>query len=224
MMDILKYLMENSDERFTKQIQYIMDQLSQDPSKSELSKSQTLSESNEEDNDVDDLDEDDDLVEEEELEESIHLDKNIPLGEDLLDKYFLLPPEQAVKQSNLVKSAMKDQQKSYRSIKEIKDTNGVPFNRPTTPSLMSNNASIIEQSRDIPSEMKARPKILRTPMEGGVKVNNSNISNINNVSNLQNSFEEKKDENGQLKAGVVINLESPFMNEKKIELRVYLQN
>ena len=62
MLDILKYLMENSDERFTKQIQYIMDQLTSDTSKEKseiLSKSQALSESNDEDNDVDDLDEDD---------------------------------------------------------------------------------------------------------------------------------------------------------------------
>ncbi len=57
MQEILKYLMEHSDERFTKQIQYIIDQLNSDKENDELS------ESNDGDNDVDDMDEDDDAVE-----------------------------------------------------------------------------------------------------------------------------------------------------------------
>ena len=217
-MEILKYLMENSDERFTKQIQYIMDQLNSDPKeKSELlSKSQTLSESNDEDNDVDDLDEDDDLVEEEELEESIHLDKSIPLGEDLLNQYFLLPPEEALKQTNMIKSMVKDQQKSLNTsrIKEPRNADvGAPFRRPTTPSLASNNQSIIEgQSRELPSELRARPKILRTPMEGMVKNNQVQNSQVMEIK------EEIKENQG--KGVAVVNMESPFMNEKKFELRV----
>ena len=39
MHEILKYLMENSDERFMKQIVYIMDQLNVDKDKDELSES-----------------------------------------------------------------------------------------------------------------------------------------------------------------------------------------
>lgn len=57
MQEILKYLMEHSDERFTKQIQYIIDQLNSEKESDELS------ESNDEDNDVDDMDEDDDVIE-----------------------------------------------------------------------------------------------------------------------------------------------------------------
>lgn len=219
MMDILKYLMENSDERFTKQIQYIMDQLTSDISKEKseiLSKSQTLSESNDEDNDVDDLDEDDDLVEEEELEESIHLEQSFPLGEDLLVKYFLLPSEQAFKQSNLIKSIVKQQQKSLNvsriNEKKFIENSENMFKRPTTPSLSINASIIVEQSRDIPSEMKARPKILRTPAEGENKANQSQ----NNE--LELSKEEKKENIGK---SMVLNMESPFMNEKKIELRVF---
>ncbi len=220
MMEILKYLMENSDERFTKQIQYIMDQLNSDPKeKSELlSKSQTLSESNDEDNDVDDLDEDDDLVEEEELEESIHLEKAFPLGEDLLNQYFILPPEEALKQKNMIKSMVHDQHKSLNTsrIKELRNPEaGVPFKRPTTPSLVSNNQSVIEgQSRELPSELRARPKILRTPMEGMGK--NSQVQN----SQVQENNEETKE--NQEKGVAAVNMESPFMNEKKFELRVLL--
>ena len=57
MQEILKYLMDHSDERFTKQIQYIIDQLNSEKEADELS------ESNDEDNDVDDMDEDDDVIE-----------------------------------------------------------------------------------------------------------------------------------------------------------------
>lgn len=39
MLDILKYLMENSDERFKKQIFYIMDQLNSEKDNDELSES-----------------------------------------------------------------------------------------------------------------------------------------------------------------------------------------
>lgn len=221
-MDILKYLMENSDERFTKQIQYIMDQLSMDPLKDKsetMSKSQTLSESNEEDNDVDDLDEDDDLVEEEELEESIHLEKSFPLGEDLLAKYFLLPAEIGEKQKNMIRSLMKEQQKSPNVSrihdKSLENVNSNMFKRPTTPSLISNNVSIMENNRDLPSEMRARPKILRTPMEGGGK--NSNVFDQSKEERKEN---DPMDGSGSGHGKGILFMESPFMNEKKIELRV----
>lgn len=208
MLDILKYLLENSDERFTKQIQYIMDQLSADYSKEKsdiLSKSQTLSESNDEDNDVDDLDEEDDLAEEEELEESIHLEKSFPLGEDLLTKYFVLPIEEGSKQTNLVKSFIKDQQQNTSKISENKSQDQNMFKRPTTPSLVSNNVSTInDKPRETPTELKSRPKILRTPLEGANK----------------ESFQEQKEEDPNSSKLLSYNKESPFMNDKKIELRV----
>lgn len=229
MMDILKYLMENSDERFTKQIQYIMDQLSMDPSKdnkSEMSKSQALSESNDEDNDVDDLDEDDDLVEEEELEESIHLEKSFPLGEELLAKYFLLPSEAGEKQNNMIRSLMKDQQKSLNVSrvhdKSLENVNSNMFKRPTTPSLVSNNHSVVEvnkeNNRDIPSELRARPKIVRTPLEGGGK--HSNVFEQSNEETKENIAQN----NSSVQGKGLLYVDSPFMNEKKIELRVNFPN
>jgi len=53
MQEILTYLMQNSDERFTKQIMYIMDQLNKEEDDDDA-----LSDQNEEDADVDDIDED----------------------------------------------------------------------------------------------------------------------------------------------------------------------
>lgn len=220
MLDILKYLLENSDERFTKQIQYIMDQLSSDPPKDKseiLSKSQTLSESNDEDNDVDDFDDDDDLAEEEELEESIHLETSFPLGEDLLTKLFALPLEEGSKQQSFVRSMVKDQQQKNLNTskfydKKNQDPNNL-FKRPTTPSLVGNNVSnVVDKSRELPSEMKSRPKILRTPMDN----NSKEISNISNLSNIDDQTNEMKNPKGY-----PFNSESPFMNEKKIELRVF---
>lgn len=61
MNEILSYLKENSDERFTKQIQYIMDQLNKQGNQDEGNES----DSNEEDNDVDDIDDEEELGEEE---------------------------------------------------------------------------------------------------------------------------------------------------------------
>lgn len=221
-MDILKYLMENSDERFTKQIQYIMDQLSMADSKEKaenLSKSQeALSESNDEDNDVDDLDEDDDLVEEEELEESIHLEKSFPLGEDLLNKYFSLPMEAADKQKLIIKSIVQEQQKSLNvSRSQDKSLDNVAmFKRPTTPSLISNNASSVDNNlhapsnppRDLPSELRPRPKLVRTPLEG--------LPKPTPALNQDSLLEESKANDSK----ALIYMESPFMDQKKIELRV----
>ena len=82
-----------------------------------------------------------------------------------------------------------------------------------TPSHASNNQSIIEgQSRELPSELRARPKILRTPMEGMVKNNQVQNSQVMEIK------EEIKENQG--KGVAVVNMESPFMNEKKFELRV----
>ena len=53
MADILEYLMNNSDERFKRQIHYIIEQLNSDKNDDEA-----MSETNEDENDVDDMDED----------------------------------------------------------------------------------------------------------------------------------------------------------------------
>ena len=58
MGDILEYLMNNSDERFKRQIHYIIEQLN-----SEKNDDDAISETNEDENDVDDMDEDEEIGE-----------------------------------------------------------------------------------------------------------------------------------------------------------------
>ncbi|KRX11161.1 Armadillo-type fold [Pseudocohnilembus persalinus] len=87
--DILNFLMENSDDRFTKQIQYIIDQLNRDSTDEEIQSD------NEEDNDVDDIEDEEDLGEEEETDELINVD-NILLGEELLINQYALQGQEAI--------------------------------------------------------------------------------------------------------------------------------
>lgn len=58
MNEILNYLMEHSEERFKKQIQYIKDQLNSDKTEDDAA-----SDANEDENDVDDIDEDEEIGE-----------------------------------------------------------------------------------------------------------------------------------------------------------------
>lgn len=58
MNEILNYLMEHSEERFKKQIQYIKDQLNSDKTEDDAA-----SDTNEDENDVDDIDEDEEIGE-----------------------------------------------------------------------------------------------------------------------------------------------------------------
>jgi len=59
MNEVLSYLMENSDERYRKQIQYILEQLDADKAADD----DTQSDTNDEDNDYDDMEDDDDFGE-----------------------------------------------------------------------------------------------------------------------------------------------------------------
>ena len=60
MNEILNYLMETSEERFRKQIQYIIEQLNSEKIEDE---EDNLSDDNEDENDVDDMEDDDELEE-----------------------------------------------------------------------------------------------------------------------------------------------------------------
>lgn len=62
MNEILDYLMDHSEERFKKQIQYIKDQLNSDK-EPEDDNDEANSDTNEDENDVDDNDEDDEIGE-----------------------------------------------------------------------------------------------------------------------------------------------------------------
>lgn len=108
MPEVLQYLMEQSDEQFKRQIQYILEQLNsntdnQQDDKNEGAKSINA---NEEDEEIDDEDEDDE--EEEEDEEMFDAEdaefndiideKGILVGEDLLESEFIINPDEASKQ------------------------------------------------------------------------------------------------------------------------------
>lgn len=59
MNEILNFLMDNSDERFKKQIQYIKEQLNSDKTEED----DAASDSNEDENDIDDIDDDEEIGE-----------------------------------------------------------------------------------------------------------------------------------------------------------------
>ncbi|EAR84160.2 hypothetical protein TTHERM_00723450 (macronuclear) [Tetrahymena thermophila SB210] len=239
MNEILTLLMESSDERFTKQIQYIMDQLNK-----EKPDDDALSDSNEEDNDVDDIDDEEEIGEDEQADDFIENSNNVPLGEDLLVNNYKLEGAEAIKQQNITKRIIQESHnqrmlssaninvhQSYAGYQ--RGITDIPFNRPATPSMstsyishtqktsqnyrsqpsqqqqrnttanknikaaisqsvskdasqksiieqqqgfinhQNNNQEIIQQNeqpqeeeRNIPSEMRSRPKILRTPAGG----------------------------------------------------------
>lgn len=88
MNDILEYLMQNSDERYRKQIQYILEQLNTDKMVDDDAQSDT----NDEDNDYDDMEDEDDFGEDEYIEENPN-NPNVLTGEELLRKHFSLAAE-----------------------------------------------------------------------------------------------------------------------------------
>jgi len=101
MKEVLEYLMENSDERYRKQIQYILDQLNSDKTTDD---DDAQSDTNDEDNDYDDMEDEDDfgevlgwgnlfcltsLIKDEYIEDNIN-NPNVLTGEELLKKHFSL--------------------------------------------------------------------------------------------------------------------------------------
>ncbi|KRX04691.1 Armadillo-type fold [Pseudocohnilembus persalinus] len=141
MGDILNYLKENSDERFKKQIQYIMDQLSQEKQED----NDAMSDAQDEDNDVDDIDEEEDAGEDDDQNDNIPNPEEIDSGEELLQKDFILPPYLAQQQENQIKELVQDQQQKKMGQMNVSNNNlinqskseryDINFNRPTTPSL-----------------------------------------------------------------------------------------
>lgn len=142
MNDIFKYLMDNSDERFKKQIQYIMDQLNRERSEED----DVQSDSNEEDNDVDDIDDEEDVGEEEEQDDVIEVADGTLIGEELLNRDYLLKGEQAQEQSALMKSIVDEttvrrQHTQTGNQLNKSERNDVMFNKPATPSISLSQVS-----------------------------------------------------------------------------------
>ena len=103
MPEVLQYLMEQSDEQFKRQIQYILEQLNSDAQQEGDQKEGKSINANEEEDEVDDEEEDeeDDDGEEKmfegddaEFNDNIE-DQNIPKGEELLLWLFKASHEEA---------------------------------------------------------------------------------------------------------------------------------
>ena len=111
MPEVLQYLMQQSDEQFKRQIQYILDQLNNqgDQQQQQEQPSQPEEDFDDEEDDDDDDEEDDeeDIVEEEEGEFNDIIDEQgIMVGEDLLVSEFVGSQEEGVQQIRTVQMMM----------------------------------------------------------------------------------------------------------------------
>lgn len=135
----LKELMRNTDMHFKRQIQYILDQLDNE-------QDDALSDDNEddaEDRDYDQSEHDDLIVEDEDMDDIIK-EANGHDGEAFLTSRYLNKPVE------------------YKRLVAEK-----PLSRPTTPAQPQQIPTVtlvdLPIDRDIPSELRSRPKIPRTP-------------------------------------------------------------
>jgi hypothetical protein len=237
MPEVLQYLMQQSDEQFKRQIQYILDQLNNQGVATDAEGQQQQPEEDfddEEDDDDDDEEEDEeDIVEEEEGEFNDIIDEQgILVGEDLLVNDYIASPEEGMQQLRAVQMLMdRDRQRrmqnnggetnqglhspySGASRSQVSAHDGRPLMRPITPlkssqamrqlqqstntSALTNNQFVNGQmgenmgtqpfpneentDRNLPSEMKHRPKIPRTPNK--TERGHNEGQNPNNQSNL----------------------------------------
>ena len=122
MPEVLQYLMEQSDEQFKRQIQYILEQLNSnndlkdDDQNKEEAKSINANEMEEDIDDEDEDDEEDDEDEEmfdaEDTEFNDIIDeKDVLVGEELLVTEFEATPEEAQQQMHTVSAVMERDQK-----------------------------------------------------------------------------------------------------------------
>ncbi len=111
MPEVLQYLMQQSDEQFKRQIQYILDQLNNQNPESNGEEQQQQPEEDfddeEEDDDDDEEEEEEDIVEEEEGEFNDIIDEQgILVGEDLLVNDYVAGPEEGNQQLRTVQMLM----------------------------------------------------------------------------------------------------------------------
>ena len=170
MPEMLEYLMTNSQDPIKRQIKYILDQLSNIADDND---------NQEENEDPVEYDEDEDFATEVETEPDQEiLNAKILYGEELLNKEFSIEysNDQKRKIINVYNFVSKPTSASNSIIKP-------PINNPILP-------------RDIPSAMKSRPKIPRTPInedvlpiipkkENEIKIKNDSKEKENNNSTLE---------------------------------------
>jgi len=100
MPEVLEYLMNQSDDQFKRQIQYILEQLNNDEDKEGDSGSLNANDDEDLEDDEDDEEDDDEILEEEEGEfNDIINEQGLLVGEDLLVNEFMLNPDDANRQA-----------------------------------------------------------------------------------------------------------------------------
>jgi hypothetical protein len=129
MPEVLQYLMQQSDEQFKRQIQYILDQLNNQGDQQQEQPSQPEEDFDDEEDDDDDDEEDDeeDIVEEEEGEFNDIIDEQgIMVGEDLLVSEFVGSQDEGVQQIRTVQIMMdRDRQRRIQQNNGTNDNQGI---------------------------------------------------------------------------------------------------
>lgn len=117
MPEVLQYLMQQSDEQFKRQIQYILDQLNMQGEANDGQQQDEDFDDEEDDDDDEEDDEEEDIVEEEEGEFNDIIDEQgILVGEDLLVNDYLATSEEGNQQLRAVQMRMDhDRQRRYQS-------------------------------------------------------------------------------------------------------------
>ncbi|CAK69788.1 unnamed protein product (macronuclear) [Paramecium tetraurelia] len=155
----LPKLLSISEERFKKQIQYMIEQL--ESNEDDYEQSQL-----EEDNDVDDLEDDEECPVDDEDEDD--LDNNeMVVGEELLKNEFALDNEQAEQQRQLMESIMQ-KELQQRSIfqEQLRDSQLEKMPIGQGPFIADSLAQINPNQKQVQPQAQAfvsRPKIPRTP-------------------------------------------------------------
>ena len=186
MLDMLMYLLRSSDEQMQRQVQYIYNQLLNaeqpnndegDPTKN-LEEKSDIEEEEEEDyeEDIDENDEDDDEidhVDETELFDTLKIE-GVLTGEEWLTSQFLLANTEAMAQTVTISKKMEEENKEKLNKSDISNNRRPispfgtgPGDNPFSLSKVG-YAHPANLDRSLPSAMKTRNKIPRTP-DGGVR-------------------------------------------------------
>lgn len=175
MADMLEYVMQNSDEQFQRQIQYILNQLTAEAveGNQEREDEQNEDEIDDEEEDEDEYGEEgnnehqEDLEEDGEYNDTIKIE-GIPVGEELLTQQFVLINDQAMAQTMTISKRMEDQKEQKLNHSAISKDEGRPVTglggseNPFNLSRMG-YANPAANDKGVPSAMKSRPRIPRTP-------------------------------------------------------------
>ncbi|CAD8166581.1 unnamed protein product [Paramecium octaurelia] len=155
----LPKLLSVSEERFKKQIQYMIEQL--ESNEDDYEQSQL-----EEDNDVDDLEDDEECPVDDEDEDDLE-NNDMVVGEELLKNEFALDNEQAEQQRQLMESIMQ-KELQQRSIyqEQMRDSQLEKMPIGQGPFIADSLAQIHPHQKQVQPQAQAfvsRPKIPRTP-------------------------------------------------------------